>query len=581
MLYRPLPERRLLEADLRPIVWTSRLCGAFCCPRQPLGAMMSLTPDSAALRRPLRSPSPGASHGTPPRHIRRIGLGLAACLLAIVAMAGGPSPAIAEEAGAKTTLTIIKRVIPPRDRGRFDLLIDGVVRARAVGNGGSTGAVPVKPGRHRVSERAAKGTRLGAYTGVVSGACDSKGRVTLKAGESKTCIITNKPKPTDRTTLRVDKIVVPNDGRGRFNLTIDGVVRATDVGNGGSTGAVPVAPGVHTVAETAGANTSLSNYVPRYGGDCDADGKVTVALGDYAVCTITNTRMQWTTKNSMPTARLYFGIGAIGNHIYVVGGGTSYLVYYAALERYTPATNTWATMAPLPAKRYGLAVGVVNGILYAVGGQGYTSTGWGASGRVEAYDPATDTWTTKASMPTAREGLGVGVVNGILYAVGGQVSGAVHPMATLQAYDPATDTWTTKAPMPTARAYLTAVGHGGKLYAIGGFGPYFYSGNLALVQVYDPATDSWTTAAPMSAARRGVAVTTAHGFIYAIGGNSGGTVFGLAQRYDAATNTWTTIAPMPTPRSFAGAATVGSRFYAIGGFNLVTPYATNQSYEPW
>ena len=75
------------------------------------------------------------------------------------------------------------------------------------------------------------------------------------------------------------------------------------------------------------------------------------------------------------------------------------------------------------------AVGVVNGIVYAVGG-------WGASNylaTVEAYDPATNTWTTKASMPTPRFGLAVGVVNGILYAVGGYVA---NSLATLEVYQP-------------------------------------------------------------------------------------------------------------------------------------------------
>jgi hypothetical protein len=38
---------------------------------------------------------------------------------------------------------------------------------------------------------------------------------------------------------------------------------------------------------------------------------------------------------------------------------------------------------------------------------------------LEAYDPATNTWTSEAPMPTAREFLAAGVVNGVLYAVGG------------------------------------------------------------------------------------------------------------------------------------------------------------------
>ena len=51
----------------------------------------------------------------------------------------------------------------------------------------------------------------------------------------------------------------------------------------------------------------------------------------------------------------------------------------------------------------------------AVGGfQAYEETNI-----VEAYDPATNRWAPAKSMPTMRQSLGVGVVDGVLYAVGG------------------------------------------------------------------------------------------------------------------------------------------------------------------
>jgi N-acetylneuraminic acid mutarotase len=52
---------------------------------------------------------------------------------------------------------------------------------------------------------------------------------------------------------------------------------------------------------------------------------------------------------------------------------------------------------------------------------------------VEAYDPATDTWTTKAPMPTARQGLAAAVVNGSLYAIGGY-NGSY--LSTVESYTP-------------------------------------------------------------------------------------------------------------------------------------------------
>jgi hypothetical protein len=39
---------------------------------------------------------------------------------------------------------------------------------------------------------------------------------------------------------------------------------------------------------------------------------------------------------------------------------------------------------------------------------------------VEVYDPLTSTWTSAAGMPTTRGALGVGVISGALYAIGGR-----------------------------------------------------------------------------------------------------------------------------------------------------------------
>ena len=74
----------------------------------------------------------------------------------------------------------------------------------------------------------------------------------------------------------------------------------------------------------------------------------------------------------------------------------------------------------------------------------------------------------RADMPTARSNLSVEVVNGILYAIGGHDGS--NPVATVEAYDPSTNTWTTRDSLPTAaRAGLEVVTSNGRLYAVGGW----------------------------------------------------------------------------------------------------------------
>jgi N-acetylneuraminic acid mutarotase len=92
---------------------------------------------------------------------------------------------------------------------------------------------------------------------------------------------------------------------------------------------------------------------------------------------------------------------------------------------------------------------------------------------LEAYDPSTDTWTTKAPMPTARSGLSASVIGGKLYAVGGNSQYPYTVFNKVEAYDPATDAWTTEPSMPTARTGLATGVVGGRLFAIGGYYNYF------------------------------------------------------------------------------------------------------------
>jgi N-acetylneuraminic acid mutarotase len=59
-----------------------------------------------------------------------------------------------------------------------------------------------------------------------------------------------------------------------------------------------------------------------------------------------------------------------------------------------------------------------------------------------------------------RRWLGAGVaLGGKLYVIGGYTEnpdGSIKAVRTTSVYDAATDTWATKAPMPTARAHFAA-----------------------------------------------------------------------------------------------------------------------------
>lgn len=250
------------------------------------------------------------------------------------------------------------------------------------------------------------------------------------------------------------------------------------------------------------------------------------------------------------------------------GASRGYTMFVATATR-----NPWTAQAPLPTARANVAAGVINGLIYVVGGCcGYTSAN-------EAYDPAHNTWSSKAPMPiaVAFEGTEGAVVNGILYLIGGNASGFCTPAN--QAYNPATDSWAILASMPTPRCHLAVVALNGLVYAIGGTntsGSFWYSN----VEVYNPATNSWSAAAAMPTPRSGLAAGVLNGLVYVAGG-SNPTTLATVEAYNPATNSWSTQTSMSTARSDLGVGVLGGKLYAIGGADATgTRLRTNEAFDP-
>lgn len=70
--------------------------------------------------------------------------------------------------------------------------------------------------------------------------------------------------------------------------------------------------------------------------------------------------------------------------------------------RYDPEKDQWQLVAPMLTRRIGVGVAVINRLLYAVGG----FDGANRLGSCECYNPDRDEWTSMASMNTVRSGAG-------------------------------------------------------------------------------------------------------------------------------------------------------------------------------
>jgi len=216
-----------------------------------------------------------------------------------------------------------------------------------------------------------------------------------------------------------------------------------------------------------------------------------------------------------------------------------------SLPLVSAAEDTWTTLEPKPTARNGLGVAVVDGKIYAIGGA--------YSGHNEMYDPATDTWTIKKPMPTPRAYFGIAVYQNKIYCIGGETAGFMEFTGVNEVYDPATDTWETKTSMsPRGRICANVVED--KIYLIAGIvraTPYA-TGLVGSNAIYDPKTDSWTTGAYMpNFARLGLEWLTSvvvDNKIYIMYDSD-------YQVYDPETDTWSsgTLEPVPSIHIAAGA----------------------------
>ena len=297
---------------------------------------------------------------------------------------------------------------------------------------------------------------------------------------------------------------------------------------------------------------------------------VILFLGMASVCS--GMEHIWMQKADMPTPRWSPTSAVVDGRIYVIGGGSDEtdFEYLSNVEEYDPATDTWSRKTDMPTARGWMSPSsaVVDGKIYVIGGD--DGRPGNSSPTVEEYDPATDTWSRKTDMPTSRWGLASCSFNGKIYAIGGYPPGSFGGLKTVEVYDPETDTWTSKADMPVGLALQNACVVNEKIYAIGGRPNLMSRPNLL---EYDPATDIWTQKSDMPVATSNMGSVVFGNKIVVIGGWDWSLdyPYTTVQMYDPGTDTWTIEADAPFLRATFSAEIVNNRIYAIGGTDRPHP----------
>jgi N-acetylneuraminic acid mutarotase len=282
-------------------------------------------------------------------------------------------------------------------------------------------------------------------------------------------------------------------------------------------------------------------------------------------------RGAWRTAAPAAMKRTEVAAATVGGRLYLVGGfeepsisNVMNLAITPMVEEYDASTDRWSSKAPMPVGLHHVGIGVVGGRVYVIGG--YKKSGlsvWGPVATLYVYDPTADAWTELAAMPSARGALSVTVHEGKLYAIGG-FDGKGNS-AAVEVYDPVRNAWSTRASLPTPRDHLATATAAGKVYAIGGRLRGDYHQNLSITEVYDPGSDKWTRAPDLPTARSGITAAEVGGRVYVFGGEGANGTFHENEAYDPGREAWQAMAPMPTARHGLGSGVIGGHIHVISG----------------
>jgi N-acetylneuraminic acid mutarotase len=213
----------------------------------------------------------------------------------------------------------------------------------------------------------------------------------------------------------------------------------------------------------------------------------------------------------------------------------------------------------------------VQGIICVVGG---VDDGGSTLNQVALYNPHEQVWNEGVKMRYCRSRLGVAMLQGELYAVGGYDLG--YSLTTCEKYSPKENRWKPVTDLSSPRRNLALVAVGNQLFAMGGYTGSVY---LKSVEIYNPKTDQWSSGPPMLTARSELAAVYLDHRVYAIGGTNSNGHLKSVEIFDCINKRWQSLPDMVSPRTGAAACLLGKDIFVSGGMNEHEISNTCETYD--
>jgi N-acetylneuraminic acid mutarotase len=257
--------------------------------------------------------------------------------------------------------------------------------------------------------------------------------------------------------------------------------------------------------------------------------------------------------SNLSQARKGLAAASWGN-IILFGGGCNINedVFNTTVDSYNITTNTWTPITGLSIARAFLAAASANGKIFFAGGIERPSGSNIASSRVDIYDVASNTWSTKTLPSGGRHSLTAIGYNNRVYFAGGSTDGSnsyrVTPSNAIDIYDTTINDWISSKTLTVARAQLASAAINNKILFTCGATSYGPNNYTDAITIYDVLTDTLTqttlttVTGNSTEAARGLLGCAAVNNKIVLGGGSYSSS-GVSKRvdiYDTVTGNWTT-----------------------------------------
>ncbi len=258
----------------------------------------------------------------------------------------------------------------------------------------------------------------------------------------------------------------------------------------------------------------------------------------------------WQEQASSPTQKIEPQCIQVDDKLLLFSGFTNGFKIVNGIEIYEPATNSWSagTSMPLPVTHG--ATALINGEAWIIGGFFGDNPGKGTA-RVQIYNVSKNTWREGPALPKKRAAGAAVYYKGKLHFFGGfypdrQTNSGDHFVLDLSRVDQG---WQNDTSMPNPRGHLSAALINGIIYAIGG--QHGHDGKIVdqnSVHAYNPVSKKWTEKQALPYRRSHFEPGT---FVYddqiiIVGGRRGNDYFyDRITAYDPVSNVWREIGKLP------------------------------------